>query len=56
MEERPRFDPCVQSQYRLDFELFDQIFPRLLPWKINQMFCIRAFRVSLTADILNPWI
>uniref|UniRef100_A0A914YAC8 TBC1 domain family member 9 n=1 Tax=Panagrolaimus superbus TaxID=310955 RepID=A0A914YAC8_9BILA len=45
MEERPRFDPCNQSPYRMDFELFAQIFPNLLPWPVHEIFVIRCFRL-----------
>lgn len=51
MEERPRFDPCIQSQYRMDFELFAQIFPQLLPWPVHEIFVIRCFRVSISSKI-----
>ncbi|TMS38279.1 hypothetical protein L596_005040 [Steinernema carpocapsae] len=45
-EEKPRFDSCVQSQYRLDYDLFKKIFPGLLPWKnISEVFIIRVFRL-----------
>ncbi|KAK0398663.1 hypothetical protein QR680_002700 [Steinernema hermaphroditum] len=45
-EEKPRLDACVQSQYRLDYDLFKKIFPGLLPWKnLSDVFIIRVFRL-----------
>uniref|UniRef100_A0A914HFS4 TBC1 domain family member 9 n=1 Tax=Globodera rostochiensis TaxID=31243 RepID=A0A914HFS4_GLORO len=44
--ERPRIDSCLQSQYRLDFELFAQILSRFLPWQpADEIFYVRAFRL-----------
>lgn len=44
--ERPRHQyPYVQSQYRLDFELFAQILAQYLPWRPADIFFVRAFRL-----------
>jgi len=41
-----RGDSSLQSQYKLDFELFAQLFPRLLPWQASEVLTVRAFRVG----------
>lgn len=44
--ERRVSDACASSPYRVDFDLFSQIFPSVLPWQCSELFTIRAFRVS----------
>lgn len=54
-DERPRrvSDACSASPYRIDFELFSQVFPTVLPWQCSELLTIRAFRVSLLSSLLN---
>ncbi|CAJ0574597.1 unnamed protein product, partial [Mesorhabditis spiculigera] len=33
------------SQYRVDFELFEQIIPRMLPWTVHHILIVRLFRL-----------
>jgi hypothetical protein len=47
--ERASVDPCAQSQYRLDYELFAALFTALCPWLTEanaETMCVRCFRVS----------
>lgn len=60
-EEHPPNDPNEQMQalpqsqnFNIDFKLFSQIFPGLLPWDVTEIFVIRAFRVSL--NYINKFI
>lgn len=44
--ERRMSDTCSSSSYRIDFDMFSQIFPSVLPWQCSELFTIRAFRVG----------
>lgn len=44
-ENRTRPTSDASSPYRIDFDLFSNVFPSILPWQCSKIFTIRAFRV-----------